>query len=132
MYDYRDAVIYDYCGAVKRDVCKWMENNREEVEAKRAEGNEFAFEDWIIEECMNRDDVTGNASGSYTFDIWEAEKCLCYNIDFLVSLFDGIEGGTERIGEIIMRGPEYCDVFIRCCVLPDVVADAIEEFFREK
>ena len=123
--------MYNYHEAVKSDVYKWLEDHREEVEAKHAQEDEVDFEDWVISECMNSDSVTGNASGSYTCNSWEAEEYLCHNIDFLVSLIDGIEGGAERVGEVIMQGVEYCDVFIRSYVLYDVAADAIEEFFEE-
>lgn len=121
---------YDYREAVKNDVYKWMEENREEVEARHSQEDEADFEDWVISECMIRDDVTGNASGSYTFNTWKAEEYLCHNFDLLVEAVNDY-GGAEWVGKAIEQGAEYCDVTIRCYVLYEMAAQAIEEFFEE-
>ena len=54
--------------------------------------NEINFEDFDtleeLEEHLNEvlfteDSVTGNASGSYTFNTYEAEENICHNLDLL-------------------------------------------------
>lgn len=124
------AEFYDYREAVKNSVIDWLKDNREEVEAKRSQEDEADFEEWVVDECIISDSVTGNVSGSYTFDAWCAEEYLCHNLDLLVEAINEY-GDAEDIGQAIMRGAEYCDVIIRCHMLYKVVGQAIEEFFEE-
>lgn len=124
------ADFYDYREAVKDSVIDWLEEHREEVETRRSQEDEADFEEWVIDECIISDSVTGNASGSYTFSTWKAEECLCHNLDLLIEAIDEY-GGAEYVGQAIMRGAEYCDVTIRCYILYEVVGQAIEEFFEE-
>ena len=123
--------FYDYREAVKNSVIDWLEEHKEEVEARHSQMGEDEFAEWVIDECMMSDSVTGNASGSYTFSTWKAEECLCHNLDLLVEVVEDYGGGAEYVGQAIMKGAETCDVTIRCYVLYEVVGQAIDEFFEE-
>lgn len=123
--------LYDYREAVKDSVIDWLEENKEEVEARHSQMDEYEFAEWVTDECVISDSVTGNASGSYTFSTWKAEECLCHNLDLFVEAVEDYCGGAEDVGQFIMKGAETCDVIIRCYVLNEVVGQAIEEFFEE-
>ena len=112
---------YNYFEAVKRDVKAYMEDNYS-----------FNIEEWDsleeLEQHLNEvlwvcDSVTGNASGSYTFNRWEAEENLCHNLELLG------EALREFCCEVnyLEEGAEYCDVTIRCYLLPQAISEVLEE-----
>ena len=77
------------------------------------------------EDCWTADCVTGNGSGSYTFNSKQAEeniKDLIFS-DELLRMFQDF--GYDRIP--FEKGPEYIDVSIRCFLLDEVIAENEEE-----
>ena len=98
-YDYRQAVRDDILDYIKQNDIKVTDNNREEVEG-------FLYDTLFVE-----DSVTGNASGSFTFNRWKAEEYLCHNLDLLAdagtysSVLDELE--VEEEDECRMDGDEY-------------------------
>ena len=94
--------------------------------------NEINFEDFDtleeLEEYLNEvlfteDSVTGNASGSYTFNTYEAEENICHNLDLLWEALEEFGGGCD----ILKDGAEAADVTIRCYLLGECIAAALEE-----
>ena len=73
------------------------------------------------------DSVTGNGSGSYTFNTWKAEENLCHNLDLLGEALD--EFGTGR-DYLIEHGAEECDVTIRCYLLPSAISHVLDEIMN--
>lgn len=82
----------------------------------------------LYDDLFVSDSVTGNASGSYTFNNWEAENNLCHNGDLLREACREFGGD---LGEWIERGAEYCDVSIRCYLLSQCLSEALEEVCEE-
>ena len=110
---------YNYREAIKDDVLEYI-------------NSEINFEDFDtledLEEHLNdvlfvEDSVTGNASGSYTFDACEAEENICHNLDLLADALDALGGGCD----VLRDGAEAADVTIRCYLLSECIADALEE-----
>lgn len=87
--------------------------------------DKFAYEMFVA------DEVTGNASGSYTFNTWEAEENLCHNIDLMNEVAEYFEIEPTITTEW-KHGAEWWDVQIRCFLLNDVcyeiANDIVEEF----
>lgn len=115
---------YNYREAVKEDVKEYIEEeinyqDYESVEELEAELNETL---WID------DSVTGNVSGSYTMNIWQAEENLEHNLDLLHEALSEFGGNDMNALE---KGAEYCDVIIRCYLLPEAIAEALEELDAE-
>ena len=115
----RKGMKYDYRKAVKEDVKKYIEEeiNYQDygsIEELEAELNETL---WI------EDSVTGNACGSYTLNRWQAEENLAHNLDLL---HDVLSEFNEDI-QALDQGAEYCDVIIRCYLLPEAIAEALTE-----
>ena len=109
----------DYREEVKSDVLDYIRN-------------EIDFEDFEtldeLEEKLNddlwvNDSVTGNASGSYTCNSYEAEENIAHNWDLLQEALE--EFGNEE--SPISKGAEWCDVTIRCYLLGECIAAALEE-----
>lgn len=120
---------YDYREAVRNDVIEQVKDGYKENSLRlyKEEGRD-ALEEYLNDELWIDDQVTGNGSGSYTFNTWEAEENLCHNMDLLAEACD--EFGQD-IGEAVKHGAEYCDVTIRCYLLGSAIAEAIDELEKE-
>ena len=116
---------YDYYDAVKEDVKEFI-LDRYELETVGDVQELDAYE--IEDEAMNHDSVTGNASGSYTFNRCRAQEYVNDNIDLLnEAVEDGIID-VETVGDWFLSSNfELMDVIIRCHVLPTVIGAAIDE-----
>lgn len=78
----------------------------------------------LYDELWTADSVTGKSSGSYTFfNAYEAEEMLCHNLDLLAEALESF--GCENVN--ILENAEYCDVTIRCYLLSECLAEALEE-----
>ena len=120
---------YDYRETVRNDVIEQVKDGYKENSLRiyKEEGRE-ALEEYLNNELWVDDQVTGNASGSYTFNTWEAEENFCHNMDLLAEACD--EFGQD-VGEAVKRGAEYCDVTIRCYLLGSAISEAIDELEAE-
>ena len=107
---------YDYMSQLKKDVAEWIKENDFDITQDDAEEilNDRLFVD---------DSITGNASGSYTFNAWQAEENLCHNWGLLAE-------ACEEFGDfesVVKGGAQACDVTIRCYLLPNAIAEVLEE-----
>lgn len=65
---------YDYLAAVTADVANYIDENVDLSEYETADDLKDE-----LKECLFTDDsVTGNASGSYTYNTYQAEENLCH------------------------------------------------------
>lgn len=112
-------MAYDYREAVKDDVLEYINNeiNFEDFDTLEE------LEEHLNEVLFTEDSVTGNASGSYTFNTYEAEKNICHNLDLLGEALEEFGGGWD----ILKDGAEAADVTIRCYLLGECIAAALEE-----
>lgn len=116
---------YDYRQAVKDDVAEYI---REEVNLDDYKSKRDELEEELNERLWMDDSVTGNASGSYYCNAWKAEEALCHNWDLLSEAF--FEFG-ENSTEILDRGPESCDVTIRCYLLGQAIHELLDDMEEE-
>ena len=109
---------YDYLEAMMDDVADAIEGYDLSEFEDRAE-----FEDKLYEDLWIDDGVTGNGSGSYTFNSYVAEEYICHNLDLLhEALCDfGVGGSIEE------KGAEWADVTIRCYLLPEAISKVLDE-----
>ena len=115
---------YNYYEAVKNDVLNYINNEIDIKEAlEEANNNIDELYENLHEALWVNDAVTGNGSGSYTFNTYRAEEYLCHNFDLLK------EALTELGGDLtyLEKGAEACDVTIRCYLLGSAILEAIEE-----
>lgn len=113
---------YDYREEMKKDILRYLEEHRDKSD-DIITGYEQSL---LYDDMFVSDDITGNASGSYTFNAWKAEEYVAHNLDLLGEALDefGIDGDTLRKK---MSG-EWADCMIRCYLLGEVIGDAIEEY----
>lgn len=107
-YDYREAMMED------------VKNALEEMETTGKTEDEIYDELWID------DSVTGNASGSYTFNSFKAGENVAGNEDLLVEALEEFGADDSEYKKALMDA-EYADVTIRCYLLAEVLSEVLEE-----
>ena len=120
------AEAYDYREALREDIKNYLDENEElitEFKTDKEGLREKLYDDLFIE-----DSVTGNGSGSYTFDRAQAVENLAYNFDLLADAIEEFGGNYE----IIKDGPEACDVTIRCYLLGECIDEVLDEYDFEE
>lgn len=122
---------YNYMEAVKEDVKNYIDceinfadfDSLEELEKK------------LNDELWTEDSVTGNASGSYTFNREQAKKYVLDNMDLLNEMCSEFGIDAETIGQKFLDNEyEWMDVSIRCYLLGAAISevlDDLEEDFDE-
>ena len=114
---------YDYLSAVESDVREYIENN---VDFHDYSDLDEMKED-LNEKLFVEDSVTGNASGSYTFNTWMAEEYLCHNLDLLAEANEEFGGSSD----ILSDGAEACDVTIRCYLLGQAIENVAPDMWQD-
>ena len=116
-----NEIRYNYIEAVTADVLDYInENNITVTNETRDE-----VEQQLNDDLWACDSVTGNASGSYTFNAWQAEENICHNWDLLAEAC--YEFGSDA-AELLRKGAEACDVAIRCYLLGQAISAALYIF----
>ncbi len=116
--EYRDQVksdIKDYL--TQEDLWPTAEPGTSEYEEQR---------DTAYDRCYMADSITGNASGSYTFNTWQAEENVCHLL-WDEDLWLLLNGSMEVNPADMAKGPEYIDVSIRCALVSECLDAVLEE-----
>lgn len=120
--------MYNYLESVKAAVKRYLEEDAPEIDREELFYNRDELEEKLNDELWINDSVTGNASGSYTFNTWKAEENLCHNMDLLKEACDCF--GCD-LGEAVEKGAEHCDVTIRCYLLGKAINEVLDELEEE-
>ena len=116
--EYRDQVksdIKDYL--TQENLWPTAEPGTSEYEEQR---------DAAYDHCYMADSITGNASGSYTFNTWQAEENVCHLL-WDEDLWLLLNGSMEVNPADMAKGPEYIDVSIRCALVSECLDAVLEE-----
>ena len=111
---------YDYRAEICEDIRAYIAEAEIEITPENAD-------DWkeaLVDTLWAHDSVTGNGSGSYTFNAWRAEEYLCHNWDLMQEAMS--EFGVTKLG-----GAEAMDVTIRCYLLGQCIDEVVEEMREE-
>ena len=108
---------YDYLENVKTDVLNYIKENYDKEDYANLDYDELYDEMWTA------DSVTGNGSGSYTFNTWEAEENICHNLDLAKEAYENFGYDGVKFED----GAEAIDVTIRCYFLGSVLQDVLED-----
>ena len=118
---------YDYKWAVMRDVENYINC---EIDLDEWKGNRDGLEEKLNNDLYAEDSVTGNASGSYTFNSWRAEEYLAHNWELIEECAS--EFGTKPvISTWWEHGAEWWDVSIRCYLLGEAISEVLDELDEE-
>lgn len=110
---------YDYRAALRNDIREAVT----EYDLSEFDSRDKA-EEYLHEALWIDDAVTGNASGSYTFNTWRAENYLAHNWDLLA---EAVEDYGDAGVNILAKGAESCDVMIRCHLLGECLSVVLDE-----
>lgn len=116
----------DYRDQVKEDIKEYLTQENLWPTAEPGTSDYDEQHDTAYDRCWIADSVTGNASGSYTFNAWQAAE----NVSHLLwdeDLWLLVNGDMSVKIEDIKEGPEHLDVSIRCALLLECLDDVLEE-----
>lgn len=117
--------MYNYYKAVKEDIRNYIEN---EIDLSEFEDLE-ELEQYLNDTLWTEDSVTGNASGSYTFNRVEASSYVLDNMDLLEEAGEEFAIDSADIGShFLAEDWEWMDVTIRCYILSQCIAEVLEEY----
>lgn len=119
---------YNYIESMKQDVRQYMEDNESYLNYTDRED----LEQQLNDDCWTADRVTGNASGSYTFNCAEAKKYVLDNIDLLKDAYEEFGLKEQFTEDFFSENWERMDVTIRCFLLGQVIADVLEKTTRRR
>lgn len=100
----------------------YLENLKEDIKTYIKENDITNLdEDSLYDDMFINDSITGNGSGSYYCNRYQAEEALSHNLDLLKEACEEF-GSTPELDN-----PEACDVTIRCYLLGQALQEVIEE-----
>lgn len=118
----------NYFEQVKEDVKTWMEDNVYYFDLEEYRGNREGAEEWLTDNLWTEDSITGNGSGSYTFDREEAKEHVLNDIDTVTEALREFCVDAETIADkFLSEDWEYFDITARCYVLHQAVYEICEE-----
>ena len=113
---------YDYRSAIKDDIREVLRNNDYGSERR-------SFDEWY-EIFWVDDSVTGNASGSYTFNTSQAYEYVIENLPLLLTALTEFGYDNNHIVELfsdLEYKAEYADVTIRCYLLGECLQEVLDD-----
>lgn len=119
-------MYYNYYEAMKADIKQYLEDEFEncysDVDSLEELSEKLHDDLWI------NDSITGNGSGSYTFNSLEAKKYVLDNMDLCKEALVEFCTPAEEIGKRFLEEDwEYLDVTIRCYILGSVISELLED-----
>ena len=113
---------YNYLEAMKSDILDYI---REEIDFTKFETLE-KLEEKLNDDLWTVDSITGNGSGSYTFNRAKAEEYVRDNWDLMKEAAEEF-CDTERFMKWAFDEDwESIDVSIRCYLLGQAISDALD------
>lgn len=111
---------YDY----RAEICEDIKAYIAEAEIEITPENVDEWKEELVDILWAQDSVTGNGSGSYTFNAWRAEEYLCHNWDL-------IQEAMQEFGISELGGAEAMDVIIRCYLLDECISEVLDKMLEE-
>ena len=119
---------YNYLEAVTADVIDFI---RDEIDTTEYTDRD-ALAEYLNDELWTADNVTGNASGSYTFNAYKAKEYIFADPDAVAEALKEFCVETETIADkFLAQDWEYFDVTARCYVLGQAIEDALDSIENE-
>lgn len=128
-------MTYDYREAMEQDIREWITENFEFIEDNVHEPyeNRDEVEEFLYDTLWTEDSVTGNASGSYTFNRAQAGEYVRDNLALAIEAMNEFGYGMDKLAEKVEEEDwEYLDVTIRCYLLGEMIAKVVEEINAER
>ncbi len=116
-------MTYDYMKAMVEDIKDAIEDYEDAI---RECSDIDEVKSKLNDDMWIDDSITGNGSGSYTFNSAKAAEYLVGNSDILVDAMEEFGSGPDQYKEALTN-PEYADVTIRCYLLGQAIDEAFED-----
>lgn len=123
---------YNYLESMKEDIKEYIKNDSD-FTIDELINNRSELEQKLNEDLWITDSVTGNASGSYTFNRCKAKECVESNMDLLQEMCNEFCVDSKTIGEKFLQGEwEWMDVSIRCYLLGQAISKVLDDIENEQ
>ena len=119
MEELKMTETYDYIEALIEDIKQYLEDN--DINKNNVD------EDELNDKLFNEDTVTGNGSGSYTFNTEQAKQNLIGNEDIVRNMIEEGFATPEGVMDWFLDGNyEAIDVAIRCYLLDQAISEFLD------
>ena len=120
--------MFNYNEAVKADVMEYIKENYSAEELAEKLSDKDSFSEELNDTLWTDDSVTGNTSGSYTFNTWKAKEYVFDDTETVQEALREFCVDAETVAEKFLDEDwEYFDVTARCYVLSGAIYEALEE-----
>lgn len=124
--------MYNYLESVKAAVRRYLEEEAPEIDREDLFYNRETLENDLNDNLWINDSVTGNASGSYTFNRCKAKENVMDNMDLVQEVVREFCIDAETVAEkFLSEDWEYFDVSIRCYLLGQAISEVLDEIEEE-
>lgn len=117
-------MTYNYHENITADIIDYIGNHYSTEEIRENMKDRDTWETELHDDLWICDSVTGNASGSYYCNAYRAAEAIMHNWDILA---DALREFCCDDVNVIEKGEEWCDVTIRCYLLGECIALALDE-----
>ena len=117
-------MAYDYLKAMEGDIKRYL--REASFDYKDCEGLDD-LKDTLYDDFWDEDSVTGNLSGSYTFNSEEAKGYIGDNLDLMVDAYSEFEAMDNLLECMENSYFETIDVTIRCYLLGQAIDEVLED-----
>ena len=123
-------MAYNYLEELKSDVRNYIK----EVASDYMDCEDMdELRDSLYDNLWDEDSVTGNGSGSYTFNREKAKEYVSDNMDLMVEAYKDLDSIESLVDDLEALDFETIDVTIRCYLLSQALDEVLEDGdFRKK
>ena len=117
-------MAYNYLEELKSDVRNYIK----EVASDYMDCEDMdELRDSLYDNLWNEDSVTGNGSGSYTFNREKAKEYVSDNLDLMVEAYKDLDSIESLVDDLEALDFETIDVTIRCYMLSQALDEVLED-----
>lgn len=122
-------MMYNYNEAIKDDIRNYLDNDFDWDTVRENEMDADELKEQLNDDLWINDSVTGNASGSYTFNSYKAGEYVKENIDLCREMVNEFCIDADTVAEKFLDEDwEYFDVSIRCYLLNQCIDEVVDEY----
>lgn len=117
-------MAYNYLEELKSDVRNYIK----EVASDYMDCEDMdELRDSLYDNLWDEDSVTGNGSGSYTFNREKAKEYVSDNLDLMVEAYKDLDSIESLVDDLEALDFETIDVTIRCYMLSQALDEVLED-----
>ena len=117
-------MAYNYLEELKSDVRTYIK----EVASDYMDCEDMdELRDSLYDNLWDEDSVTGNGSGSYTFNREKAKEYVSDNMDLMVEAYKDLDSIESLVDDLEALDFETIDVTIRCYLLSQALDEVLED-----